>query len=163
MTTGEISKYDQTFYTEIRELLQRARGVAYRAVNTLMVNTYWQIGKRIVEQEQHGQNRAGYGDSLITNLSRYLSDTLGKCFSEANLKNMRQFYVVFPDFDQFSTHCVENSNTQFATHRVANLTWTKGRNDCKIFGSARKQADFCLKIQDGLTIRGRTCGNDYTK
>ena len=80
-----------------------------------MVQTYWQIGKRIVEQEQNGQNRANYGDYLITNLSRYLSDTIGKGFSEANLWNIRQFYLVFPEFDQFSTQCVEN------------LTWTNIR------------------------------------
>jgi len=104
----EISQPDNIFYFEIRELLQKARSVAYQAVNTVMVNTYWQIGKRIIEQEQRGQNRANYGDNLITNLSRYLSDTLGKGFSEANLWNIRQFYLVFPDFDQFSTHCVGN-------------------------------------------------------
>jgi predicted nuclease of restriction endonuclease-like (RecB) superfamily len=108
----EISKNDKTFYAEISELLQKARNTAYQAVNIVMVQTYWQIGKRIVEQEQHGQNRANYGDYLITNLSRYLSDTLGKGFSEANLKNFRQAYLVFPNFDQFATHC------------VANLTWT---------------------------------------
>jgi predicted nuclease of restriction endonuclease-like (RecB) superfamily len=104
----EISTTDNMFFAEISELLQKARSTAYQAVNTIMVNTYWQIGKRIVEQEQHGQNRASYGDYLITNLSRYLSGTLGKGFSEANLWNIRQFYLVFPNFDQFSTQCVEN-------------------------------------------------------
>jgi predicted nuclease of restriction endonuclease-like (RecB) superfamily len=89
-------------------MLKQARNTAYKAVNTVMVKTYWHIGKRIVEQEQQGQNRANYGDFLITNLSRYLSDTFGKGFSEANLWNIRQFYLVFPEFDQFSTHCVEN-------------------------------------------------------
>jgi hypothetical protein len=110
--TKEISTLDNTFYAEIRELLSKVRNTVYQAVNFAMVNTYWQIGKRIVEQEQHGQNRANYGDYLITNLSRYLSDTFGKGFSEANLWNMRQFYVTFPEFDQFATQC------------VANLTWT---------------------------------------
>jgi predicted nuclease of restriction endonuclease-like (RecB) superfamily len=109
---NEISKNDNTFYAEISEMLQKARSTAYQVVNAVMVQTYWQIGKRIVEQEQHGQNRANYGDYLITNLSRYLSDTFGKGFSEANLKNFRQSYLVFPDFDQFATQC------------VANLTWT---------------------------------------
>jgi predicted nuclease of restriction endonuclease-like (RecB) superfamily len=90
-----------------------------------MVQTYWQIGKRIVEQEQHGQSRAAYGDSLISNLSRHLTDSFGKGFSEANLWNMKQFYQTFPDFDQFSTHRVGNS--QSATHRVANLSWTNIR------------------------------------
>ena len=112
---SEISKNENIFYSEISELLQQARRTAYKAVNTIMVETYWQIGKRIVEQEQHGQNRANYGDYLITNLSRYLSDTIGKGFSEANLWNIRQFYLVFPDFRQFPTHCVEN------------LTWTNLR------------------------------------
>ncbi|MDR2841035.1 MAG: DUF1016 N-terminal domain-containing protein [Paludibacter sp.] len=102
---NEIAKTDNTFYVEISELLQQARNTAYQAVNTVMVNTYWQIGKRVVEQEQHGQNRANYGDYLITNLSRYLSDSFGKGFSEANLWNMRQFYMTFPEF---STQRVEN-------------------------------------------------------
>ena len=112
---SELSKNENTFYSEISELLKQARNTAYKVVNTIMVQTYWQIGKRIVEQEQYGKNRANYGDYLITNLSRYLSDTMGKGFSEANLWNIRQFYMVFPNFDQFSTHCVEN------------LTWTNIR------------------------------------
>ena len=113
--TSELQTTENNFYSEISELLKQSRNVAYKAVNTIMVQTYWQIGKRIVEQEQLGQNRANYGDYLITNLSRHLSDTIGKGFSEANLWNIRQFYFVFPDFDQFSTHCVEN------------LTWTNIR------------------------------------
>jgi len=112
---SEIAKDENIFYSEISELLKQARNIAYKNVNTIMVQTYWQIGKRIVEQEQHGQYRANYGDYLITNLSRYLSDTIGKGFSEANLKNIRQFYLVFPNFDQSATHC------------VANLTWTNIR------------------------------------
>ena len=112
---GELAKNESIFYNEISELLKRARNTAYKSVNIIMVQTYWQIGKRIVEKEQDGQNRANYGDFLITNLSRYLSDTIGKGFSEANLKNIRQFYIVFPNFDQFATHC------------VANLSWTNIR------------------------------------
>lgn len=116
---------NKTFFSEISELLKQARSTAYSTVNTIMVQTYWQIGRRIVVEEQQGQSRAGYGDFLITNLSRHLSDTFGKGFSEANLKNIRQFYITFPDFYQFSTHHVEN--LQSATHRVANLSWTNIR------------------------------------
>src|SRR5690606_27187155 len=90
-----------------------------------MVQTYWQIGKRIVEQEQQGRSRAGYGDFLVAGLSSYLSEVLGKGFSEANLRNMRHFYQTFPDFDQFSTQRVENS--QSVTHCVTNLNWTNIR------------------------------------
>ena len=124
---SELSKTESVFYNEISELLKQARSSAYKAVNAIMVQTYWQIGKRIVEQEQHGQTRANYGDYLITNLSRYLSDTLGKGFSEANLKNIRQFYVVFPDFAQFATHC------------VANLTWTNVRLIMRLDNKAERE------------------------
>jgi len=112
---SELQKNENTFYNEISELLKQSRNATYRAVNTIMVQTYWQIGKRIVEQEQYGQNRANYGDHLIVSLSRHLTDTFGKGFSEASLWNIRQFYVTMPDFDQFATHCVEN------------LTWTNIR------------------------------------
>jgi predicted nuclease of restriction endonuclease-like (RecB) superfamily len=77
-----------------------------------MVETYWRLGKRIVEEEQQGKARAGYGEALIVNLSRYLGENFGKGFSVANLKNFRQFYLTFPVFDEFATHC------------VANLSWT---------------------------------------
>jgi len=96
-----------------------------------MVQTYWQIGKRIIEEEQHGQSRAGYGKFLIANLSRHLSDTLGKGFSEANLWNMKQFYQTFPDFDQFSTH------------NVANLSWTNIRLIMRLDDS--KERDYYIQ------------------
>ncbi|MDD3695887.1 MAG: DUF1016 N-terminal domain-containing protein [Lentisphaeria bacterium] len=99
---------NDTFYADIAHLLVSARQSVYRAVNTVMVQTYWRIGQRIVEQEQLGQERAGYGEQLIVNLSRYLTDTLGKGFSEANLWNMRQFYLTFPGYPQSSTQRVEN-------------------------------------------------------
>ena len=124
---SELSKNENVFYNEINELLKQARSAAYKTVNTIMVQTYWQIGRRIVEQEQHGQNRANYGDYLITNLSRYLSDTIGKGFSEANLKNIRQFYLVFSDFDQFATQC------------VANLTWTNIRLIMRLDSQAERE------------------------
>lgn len=132
---------ENRFYHEVSELLKQARSNAFRAVNTLMVQTYWQIGRRIVEQEQKGQNRAGYGDYLISNLSRYLSDTFGKGFSEANLKNFRQFYIVFPDLDQFATHRVANSGS--ATHRVALLSWTNIRLIMRLDNP--KERDYYIK------------------
>jgi predicted nuclease of restriction endonuclease-like (RecB) superfamily len=110
-----VEQDTQIFFDDIALLLKNARQQSYRAVNTIMVETYWNIGKRITLQEQQGQIRANYGDYLITNLSRHLTDIFGKSFSEANLKNMRQFYRAFPDFTQFATHC------------VANLSWSNIR------------------------------------
>ena len=94
---SELLKNENIFYNEINELLKQSKNIAYKTVNTIMVQTYWQIGKRIVEQEQHGENRANYGDYLITNLSRYLSDTIDEDFSEANLKYQAILFS-FPKF-----------------------------------------------------------------
>ncbi|GMO41595.1 MAG: PDDEXK nuclease domain-containing protein [Treponemataceae bacterium] len=99
---------EKQFYADIARVLAEGRGKAHAAVNFVMVETYWNMGRLIVEREQQGKERANYGDYLIVNLSRYLGDTFGKGFSVANLWNIRQFYLTFPDFDEFSTHCVEN-------------------------------------------------------
>lgn len=110
MTSKKLAGGEQQFFSEIRDLLEEGRQTAYRSVNAAMVNTYWQIGRRIVEKEQLGKTRADYGDYLIANLSRFLTDCFGRGFSEANIRNIRQFYLRFPNFDQFATHCVANSS-----------------------------------------------------
>lgn len=74
--------------------LGRANIASY--VNTEIVNTYWQIGQYIVEFEQGGSSKAGYGKGLLENLAKDLSLSYGKGFSLSNLKRMRQFYTVFP-------------------------------------------------------------------
>ncbi len=65
-------------------------------VNTEIVNTYWSIGQYIVEFEQGGSDKAGYGKLLLENLSKDLRLAYGKGFSLSNLKRMRQFYTTFP-------------------------------------------------------------------
>ncbi|NJD78343.1 MAG: DUF1016 domain-containing protein [Candidatus Methanoperedens sp.] len=84
------------FFNDIRAILQQARQKAYTAVNFVMVEAYWQIGKRIVQEEQHGDARAEYGKQIIKELSIQLTSEFGKGFSEANIKNFRQFYLTFP-------------------------------------------------------------------
>ena len=82
---------------DVRGILRQARGKAYAAVNTTMVEAYWRIGQRIVEEEQGGSARADYGSHLIRNLARALGEEFGKGISVANLKNFRLFYLTFPD------------------------------------------------------------------
>jgi len=74
-----------------------ARGKAYTAINSALVEAYWQIGRRIVNEEQHGNERAAYGEEILKELSIALTLELGKGFSYANLRNFRQFYLVYPD------------------------------------------------------------------
>ncbi len=91
-----ISK-EQQFYKDVRFILQRAREEAYNSANGIMTYAYWNVGQRIVEQEQYGEMKAKYGSYLIKNLSKQLSDEFGTGFSVANLRNCRQFYLVFPE------------------------------------------------------------------
>lgn len=85
-------KMDEHFYRGIKSILEFARNKAYQAVNFAMVEAYWEIGKRIVE-EQGGPERAEYGRGLIKELSEKMTRDFGKGFTIANLKNMRQFYM----------------------------------------------------------------------
>ncbi len=86
----------EDFYESIRQLIENARSRIYQAVNTTLVQTYWEIGKRIVEEEQHGEDRAEYGKFIIRNLSERLTSEFGKGFDKRNLFYMRQFYLTFP-------------------------------------------------------------------
>lgn len=80
----------------IGALLDASRHTAVRAVNSLMTATYWEIGRRIVEFEQGGKKRAGYGEELLEKLARDLTKRFGRGFSETNLKNFRLFALAYP-------------------------------------------------------------------
>lgn len=88
-----------SFSQEIAEILSRARHKAGRAVNFIVVEAYWEVGRRIVEEEQEGAHRAEYGSNLLKHLSIDLKKRLGKGFDPSNLSNMRKFYGCFPNFD----------------------------------------------------------------
>ena len=85
------------FFPEVRAILAEARNSAARAVNTAMVGAYWQIGRRIVEEEQGGAAKATYGEGLLEALSKDLTADFGKGFSIANFRNFRQFYQTYSD------------------------------------------------------------------
>ncbi len=82
--------------TGIVELLNAAQQAAARNVNSLMTASYWEIGRRIVQAEQKGKRRAGYGEQLIARLSLDLMEQFGRGFSPDNLENMRRFFLSNP-------------------------------------------------------------------
>lgn len=82
-------------YQNIRQLLHDARKKVAITVNTIMVETYWEIGKQIIEEEQNGKDRAEYGLYLIKDLSKRLTDEFGEGFSVQSLRNFRFFYLSF--------------------------------------------------------------------
>lgn len=82
-------------HSGIVEVLDAARHAAARSVNALMTASYWEIGRRIVEAEQRGKRRAGYGEQLIERLSADLTAQFGRGFSRPNLQQMRSFFLTW--------------------------------------------------------------------
>lgn len=85
-----------SFFSDIKEILAKARSKAYSAVNSAMVEAYWLIGQRIVVEEQKGKERAEYGKGLLKALANELNQEFGKGFDERELRRIRQFYLTFP-------------------------------------------------------------------
>lgn len=102
---------DTNIYQDIKGILETARRNAYEAVNIAMVEAYWNIGKRIVE-EQDGNEFAGYGKYLIKELSKKLTVEYGSGFDETNIRRMRKFYLTFKIRD---TLCHELSWSHYRT------------------------------------------------
>lgn len=90
------NKQHNALLQEIRDILEQARQKVATAVNSAMVFAYWEIGKRIVEEEQKGSERAEYGTFLLKELAKNLSDDFGKSFDARELRRIRQFYLSFP-------------------------------------------------------------------
>ena len=88
-----------TYIKDIKEILLQARQKTYQAINSAMVDAYWNIGKKIVLEEQNGKERASYGSKNIKNLSKELTLEFGKGFSERSLREYRQFYILLPNFE----------------------------------------------------------------
>ena len=94
---GQGRAGDDALLTEVAGLIDDARRSVARTVNTTMTTLYWLIGRRIVESEQGGKVRAGYGEELVERLSADLSARYGRGFSVRNLWHMKAFYLAWPD------------------------------------------------------------------
>lgn len=97
----EKAKYTNLI-DEIGELLQKSREQITQSVNTVLVQTYWLVGRHIVEYEQGGKGKAEYGSFLFEQLSKDLTNRYGKGFSRANLLYMRKIYLTFPKSETLS-------------------------------------------------------------
>ncbi|MDE7438526.1 MAG: PDDEXK nuclease domain-containing protein [Muribaculaceae bacterium] len=111
ITHTKDSFINPAFIDEIKSLVKKGRLEAYAAINQCMIATYWEIGKRIVEEEQRGKNRAQYGKKIIKTLSETLTLEFGEGFSPRYLRAFRQFYLIIPSFEIWKS-------------RFPNLTWT---------------------------------------
>ena len=90
-----MSEVQREFLEQVAKLLENARKSVRANVNMTMVYTYYEIGRKIFEEEQNGAKRAEYGKQILAELSNFLTDEFGKGFSVDNLKLMRRFYIIF--------------------------------------------------------------------
>lgn len=96
MSNGALPTAYGDIQSEIVALLEAARRAVARNVNALMTACYWEIGRRIVEYEQGGEGRAGYGEALVQRLALDLTTRFGRGFSRQNIQQMRAFYQTWP-------------------------------------------------------------------
>jgi hypothetical protein len=99
---------------EIIALLHAAQTASARSVNALMTASYWEIGRRIVQFEQQGEERAEYGEALVSQLAGDLTLQFGRGFSQPNLWKMRVFYLAWPEKQILSTLSRESSKSFFS-------------------------------------------------
>jgi len=92
---AQIEQIPDNLYNRVSEMLRKARSSVLRTVNKTMVLTYYEIGRVIVEEEQFGKERAGYGQQLVDELSQKLVAKFGQGFSSTNIKQMRSFYLIY--------------------------------------------------------------------
>ena len=99
---------------DVKLIVEHGMREAYHSVNSISILTYWNVGKRIVEEEQHGENRAEYGKQVLKGLAQVLVPLFGSSYNERNLYSMRQFFLYFKDLEILNA-------------RVQNLSWTHYR------------------------------------
>ena len=92
-----MTNISKNYIAEIKQILAQARQKAFTAINFAITEAYWQIGKRIVEEEQDGKERAAYGEEILITLSKELTAEFGSGFGTRNLWDFRKFYLTFQD------------------------------------------------------------------
>lgn len=128
---------------DIKKIIEESKKLVVRNVNTVMLQTYWNIGKRIVEEEQCGNYRAEYGSQLLKMISKELSKEYGKGFSRSNLQSMRNFYLAYKKSQTLSgklswSHYllllgVSDLNARsFYEHECENSNWSVRKLDRQI-------------------------------
>ena len=122
-------------YSDLKDIINQSRSLVTRNVNTIMLNTYWNIGKRIVEEEQNGNFKAEYGSRLLKEISKELTNEFGRGFSRSNLQSMRKFFIEYPKCQTLSgklswSHYLlllaisDKNERAFYEHECENSNWS---------------------------------------
>ena len=147
-----LEKNNHQYIDDIKAILNIAKQQVYTAVNSAMVQAYWLIGKRIVEEEQNGKGRAEYGSYLIKNLTNELTSEFGKGFSERTLREIRQFYLTFPDINIRHSVSAKSENL-IESYLFAKLSWTHIRQLLRV--SKPEARDYYIKeaVENSWSVR----------
>lgn len=113
---------DQELYAAIKNILLESRQKAYKAVSSAMLGAYWDIGCIIVEHEQNGDDKAKYGKKVLEILSERLTSEFGKGFDVRNLRNMRSFYLTFPNRNALRTDLTVDTLSGVAEGKIRGST-----------------------------------------
>ncbi|MGA7127643.1 MAG: PDDEXK nuclease domain-containing protein, partial [Chthoniobacterales bacterium] len=118
-----IEGYD-SIVSELSDLIESARHVSARSVNAVMTASYWEIGRRIVESEQRGKKRAGYGEALLERLATDLTAKFGRGFGARNLWLMRRFFVHWPEDQILQTVSAESRSVPQGPRKSSEIVQT---------------------------------------
>ena len=110
--TVKVEQQEKVLFQDVCSIIEQGRQQAYANVGHIVIATYWNVGRRIVEEEQRGMKRAAYGTGLMKNLSESLIPIYGRSYSKRNLDYYKKFYLLFPDAEIVNT-------------RVHNLEWSQ--------------------------------------
>lgn len=122
---------------EIKLIINKARYNVFNAVNTEMLKAYFEIGRKIVEEEQKGERRAGYGEKLIDTLSKELMEEFKKGFDVTNLRRIRRFYLIYQKWETVSPK----------------LTWSHYSELIKIEDETKRRYFEKYAISENLSVR----------
>lgn len=141
-----ISGYAAVF-RKVSALLQEARHAAARRINGIMTAAYWEIGRNLVQTEMRGRDRAGYGEKLISLLSRDLSLRFGRGFSKSNLYQMRAFHLAYKDIFQTVSGELEDRSAAFP------LPWSHYVRLMSVVNEEARRFYEAEALRGGWTIR----------
>lgn len=128
------------YIQEIKQILTQARHKTYQAINFAMVEAYWNIGKKIVLEEQNGNDRADYGKEIIKTIAKELTKEFGKGYSQRTLWEIRQFYMYFQDFEIVRT-------------LSAQLSWSHYQRVLRVSNPEARHYYLAEAAQQGWSVR----------
>jgi predicted nuclease of restriction endonuclease-like (RecB) superfamily len=147
MTKAIKKETYSTLIIDLASLIEQGRTAAVRYVNTALVTTYWLIGRRIVEYEQKGKERAEYGEALMERISKDLSTQFGKGFSERNLELMRKLYLSYPISQTVSAKSLSAEKTQTLSAELSISQTVSGVSETLVHKFPLSWSHYCLLMR----------------